>query len=83
MRDDLPYPTQTYIYIHLMEYAQAKIVGHDDACPWAVFMCLPWGMPGVGEGRSSSGVGWGGFGVERYRVTAGGRVGMREREFVI
>lgn len=32
MRNELPYRTQTYIYIHLMEYIQAKIVGHDDAC---------------------------------------------------
>lgn len=32
MRNELTYRTQTYIYIHLMEYIQAKIVGHDDAC---------------------------------------------------
>lgn len=40
MRNELPYRTQTYIYIHLMEYIQAKIVGHDDACHGGC-LCAP------------------------------------------
>lgn len=47
MRNELPYRTQTYIYIHLMEYIQAKIVGHDDACHGGC-LCAPLLQGGEG-----------------------------------
>lgn len=51
MRNELPYRTQTYIYIHLMEYIQAKIVGHDDACHEGC-LCVP--LVWVREEREAS-----------------------------
>lgn len=49
MRNELPYTTQTYIYIHLMEYILAKIVGHDDACHGGCLCAALLQGGGVGE----------------------------------